>query len=168
MKRTGHYASYSVAARPVTHALHHLCEPLEARRLLAGEPVLVLVEQVLHNQTHNTIGLVEPWVLNTTAEVEWNLGQFAQNPPPWQGLTDADGNGYAGDAYGWNFTNNTPSFITGIEDDDSQHGRVVTESAVDVFDYAEAEAVIGQGDVKVMYVVTTNLLIFQGVRCGPW
>lgn len=48
--------------------------------MLAGEPVLVLVEQVLHNQTHNTIGLVEPWVLNTTAEVEWNLGQFAQNP----------------------------------------------------------------------------------------
>lgn len=91
MKHVRQHASLSRATRPVTQSLPHLCEPLEQRRLLAGEPVLVLVEEVLHNQTHNSIGLVEPWVLNTTAEVEWNLAQFAQNPPPWQGLADADG-----------------------------------------------------------------------------
>lgn len=165
-----HRSTLSRASRPVTHNLQQVCEPLEARCLLAGEPVLVLVEQVLRIQNPDTIARVEPGVLNTTAEVEWNLSQYAASPPPWQGLSDADGNSYAGDAYGWNFLTNSPNFLTDIDDQmgHNGHGRAVTESAIGVFDYAEKEEIIALGDVKIMYVVTTNLLIFQGVRCGPW
>lgn len=153
MRETRQHTDHLVARRR-----RHLCEPLEQRRLLAGEPVLVLVEQVLRIQNPDTVARVEPWVLNTTAEVEWNLSQYAASPPPWQGPSDADGNGYAGDAYGWNFLTNSPNFLTDIDDQmgHNGHGRAVTESAVGVFDYAEKEEIIALGDVKIMYVVTNS------------
>ena len=98
----------------------YLCESLERRVLLDGEPVIVLTESFNLSTWPNTVNedTVRPWLWKNThvgpggqQEYLWDLADGDWN------TADADGNGYADDAYGWNFTpvpnfpNGTPNMI---------------------------------------------------------
>src|SRR5437870_3543452 len=96
----------------------YLCEPLEQRVLLDGDPVIVLTEPVsLTVWNEVTSGTMPGYLWTNPLEKAWNLeeGQWDWN------TDDRDGNGYPDDAYGWNFFANngagSPNFI------DNAHGN---------------------------------------------
>jgi hypothetical protein len=127
---------------------------LERRLLLhADDPVLVLTETIKHTPEFPTISDVEPflWHSDPPVEVLWDPYAWNENPPPWHELEDEDGNGYAGDAYGWNFTSNSPNFINDVW----HHGRDVTLAAVNVFAPLPEEL---SEHVKIMYVIGDDVL----------
>ena len=141
MNRNRRCAALSCAAGSV--ARQFSCEPLGRRILLDGDPVLtedpvlVLVEPIQEYLDITTIDDVEPYLWRSGEETNWNLYGFNGNPPTWQGLADEDGNGFAGDAYGWNFTpvlpnfpNGTPNFILGDGSVAAGHAKFITESVV--------------------------------------
>jgi Ca2+-binding RTX toxin-like protein len=132
-------------------ARKYLCEPLERRVLLDGHPVLVIVQPVQEYFDITTIDAVSPYLWRSAEEENWDPHDFDQTPPPWQGLEDEEGNGYAGDAYGWNFNSSTPNFILGDDTDAAEHGRFVTLGAVDILD--DAKELLDEVKVRIMYVI---------------
>jgi len=123
---------------------------------LDGYPVLVLCEPIQEYFDITTIDDVEPYLWRSEEEVNWDLYDFNQSPPPWQGLEDEDENGYAGDAYGFNFISNKPNFILGDGSAEAGHGRNVTLGAVNTLVAAEGLEIPDVVNVRIMYVVTQN------------
>lgn len=114
-----------------TRRTPHYCEPLEPRRLLTGDPVVVFTEPVSLNTITNgdvpvTSATVRPRLWDASDEFDWEIEDHAQVPGPWMYLGDEDGNGYAGDAYGWNFFSGSPNII----DNSNGHGAYIMQAAL--------------------------------------
>ena len=151
MKPSRRRAALQSAAGSVARSYLHFCETLERRVLLdANDPVLILVEPIQHYADILTIDAVAPYLWHSPVETLFDPRLFQQNPPPWDGV-DRDGNGYPDDAYGWNFSQNSPNFALGAGSDG--HGTIVTYSALNVLNAAGSQA----SRVKIMYVIGGGL-----------
>jgi hypothetical protein len=74
--------------------------------LSGNDPVIVLTEGLVPEQ----IDLLAPYLWQNPQEYLWDLHDYANPTPPWNSV-DADGNGKADDAYGWNFPASSPNIV---------------------------------------------------------
>jgi hypothetical protein len=74
--------------------------------LLDGDPVIVLTEAFSLTEFPDVNSTtVRPWLWENVQERLWNLDQGDWNEEDG----DGNGNGYPDDAYGWNFSANSPN-----------------------------------------------------------
>jgi hypothetical protein len=142
MLRSRRRAASCRAVVSAAHSESYSCQPLERRVLLdASDPVLVLVEPVQDYRVDDVL----PYLWTST--VEFPFDPHVNGQPGPDGV-DRDGNGYPDDAYGWNFTANSP--IWAVPNTADGHGTIVTAAALNVLN--EAPQTLRE-HVKVMYVI---------------
>ena len=140
MKSARNHAILSRVSRHVARSIFANCEPLEVRRLLDGDPVIVLTEPVADS------------LASALEDYLWNNLQEEPFDPPITGTPDTmdggDSNTLPGDRHGWNFATDSANFTP--DTTLNAHGTAVSSYVLEVL----ANAPDGLGEnVKIMYVI---------------
>jgi hypothetical protein len=127
-----------------------LVDPLEGRGFLAAhDPVIVLTEATgLAASGPVTPATVSPWLWRNPGEHPYTLGGSDY------GTIDADGNGYIGDVYGYNFLDNSPNII----DNSNHHGRYIMSNVLSALNEAGTPATVR---TRIMHVLGTGSQVAQ-------
>lgn len=152
-----------------------IAEQLERRRLLDGNPVIVIAEPFYAGATgHNRPGdatLINDYLWNNPNAAPFDV-PFQDSAPtvnPWSsgGGDGAPGTGGGDDYYGWDFSNTTPGdsepedspqVYTYNQSEDYSHVEYVTDYTVEALNAASeinGEMASLVSTVKIMYVVGT-------------
>ena len=121
--------------------------------LAANDPIIVLTEPFDLSTWQDTVNetSVTPWLWKNSGEYQWHLGTSDWN------TTVGDLNGYADDAYGWNFSADSPSVVA----TSALHGATIMSKVLALLQHEGTPQnvrvrimhVIGPGDEVAAYIV---------------